>query len=195
MSAKDVFKTNLQSLIHILGLVREEDVFLLGLEAETLASKLAGGNSVFWCGNGGSAAESQHMAAELMGRFKLNRPAMSSIALTTDSSVLTSIGNDFEFADVFKRQVEGLAKSGDTLVVYTTSGNSENIIRALTVAKAKNVRTIAFLAGDGGKAAQLADYSFVVPTEDTPRAQEVHTLMGHSFCEVVERRFSELTDV
>jgi D-sedoheptulose 7-phosphate isomerase len=191
LSAK-LIQENISTLRELLLAIESSTIAELARQAELLAEKLATGHSVLWCGNGGSAAESQHMAAELMGRFKLSRPAMSSIALTTDTSALTAIGNDFDFNDVFKRQVEGIGRSGDTLVVYTTSGNSANILRAVDAAKSLGMFVIGFLAGDGGEAAKIVDFAVVAPTYDTPRAQEIHTLLGHSFCQIIEKKFHAL---
>ena len=154
---------------------------------ETILLSLEAGGKVLWCGNGGSAAEAQHMAAELMGRFNLNRSAIASLALTTDTSFLTGFSNDLGFNKVFSRQVEGLGKSGDVLVAYSTSGNSENVLAGVTQAKAMNIRVITFLGGTGGKMKNLGDIEFFVQSDITPRIQEVHQFLGHAICHEVER--------
>jgi len=148
---------------------------------------IASGNVIFWCGNGGSAADSQHLAAELVGRFKKDRKALRSIALTTDTSVLTCVANDYSYEDIFSRQLEALARSGDVLVVISTSGQSENVLRAIKTAKQLGVKTIALLGKDGGEAKDLADVSLVVPSNSTARIQEAHILIGHILCDLIEQ--------
>ena len=148
------------------------------------------GNKLLVCGNGGSAADAQHLAAELVGRFLVHaRPGLPVIALNTDTSVLTAWANDVGFADVFARQVQALGQPGDALLVISTSGASENLVRALREAKAKGMTTLALLGKGGGAAARLADVPLVVPEHHTPRIQEVHTLVLHLLCELVENEF------
>ena len=151
-----------------------------------LARSLTNDNAVFWCGNGGSAADSQHLAAELVGRFKKDRRPLRSIALTTDASILTSVANDYGYDDIFSRQVEALGRPKDVLVAVSTSGNSESIIRAIKVAKAKGMIAVALLGKDGGKAKNLADYTIIIQSNSTARIQEAHILIGHIFCELIE---------
>lgn len=162
----------------------------MGPEIERAAARLAdclrGGGSVYWCGNGGSAADAQHFAAELIGRFERERRAMASVALTADTSVLTSIGNDYGFADVFRRQVEGLVRNGDVLVGISTSGSSANVLRAVEQARAQGGITIGLLGRDGGAIAPLCDLALVVPGSNTARIQEMHALIGHLLCELIE---------
>lgn len=155
--------------------------------AKFLANSLATDGSLFWCGNGGSAADSQHLAAELVGRFKKDRKALRSISLTTDTSVLTCVANDYSYEDIFSRQLEALARMGDVLVVISTSGNSENVLRALRCAKKVGVKTVALLGKDGGQAKALADMAIVIPSDSTARIQEAHILIGHIFCELIEQ--------
>lgn len=152
-----------------------------------IAGSLSKGGTLFWCGNGGSAADSQHLAAELVGRFKKNRKALRSIALTTDTSVLTCVANDYSYADIFSRQLEALARGGDVLMAISTSGNSENVIRALMCAKELGAKTIALLGKDGGQAKALADLAIVIPSDSTARIQEAHILIGHILCDLIER--------
>ncbi|HQT27601.1 MAG TPA: D-sedoheptulose 7-phosphate isomerase [Burkholderiales bacterium] len=151
-----------------------------------LSRSLADGGTVFWCGNGGSAADSQHLAAELVGRFKKDRSPLRSVALTTDSSVLTCVANDYCYEDIFARQIEALGRKGDVLVGFSTSGNSENILRALKMAKRLELVTVAFLGKGGGACANFADQALIVPSQDTARIQEAHILIGHIVCEMVE---------
>lgn len=154
---------------------------------EHLGESLANGATLFWCGNGGSAADSQHIAAELVGRFKKNRRALRSIALTTDSSVLTCIANDYSYDDIFSRQIEALGKPEDVLVGISTSGNSENVLRAFKVAKEMGLSTVALLGKDGGAANGLADQTLIIPSDSTARIQEAHILIGHILCELIEQ--------
>ncbi|HET7457559.1 MAG TPA: SIS domain-containing protein, partial [Gemmatimonadaceae bacterium] len=141
---------------------------------------------LFFCGNGGSAADAQHMATEYVVRYTRNRRAYPAIALTTDTSLLTAAGNDIGFDLVFARQVEALARTGDLLVIHSTSGNSPNMLRAAEAARAKGVGVLAFSSRDGGALRALADHSVVVPTQRTDRAQEVHLCIEHVICDLVE---------
>ena len=138
-------------------------------------------------GNGGSAADAQHIAAELVGRYKSERKSLSAIALTTDTSVLTAISNDYGFDKVFERQVEGLAKPGDIVIAISTSGNSINVLNGLTLAKDKDCKTIGFSGNSGGNMTELCDINLVVPNKDTPRIQEMHILLGHILCHLIEQ--------
>jgi D-sedoheptulose 7-phosphate isomerase len=154
--------------------------------AEVIIASLRKGGTVAFCGNGGSAADAQHLAGELIGRFLRERPAFSAIALTTDSSILTAIGNDYGFDQVFSRQVEGLLRSGDVLIAISTSGTAQDVIKAVEMAKAKGVFTVAFTNSDGGPLAAQADLPLRVPSKVTARVQEVHITIGHAICDLVE---------
>ncbi len=138
-------------------------------------------------GNGGSAADAQHIAAELVGRYGFDRPSIPSLALTTDTSNLTAIGNDYGYDQVFSRQLEGMGQAGDIFIGISTSGNSQNIINAFESAKKKNIFTVALVGKDGGKMAQQADIALVVPSTATPRIQETHILIGHIICDIIEK--------
>ena len=144
------------------------------------------GGTLMFCGNGGSAADAQHMATEYVVRYMKNRRALAAIALTTDTSLLTAVGNDLGFEQVFARQVEALGKPGDVLVIHSTSGNSPNCLLAAEAARAKGIPVITFASRDGGKLKALSDVSIVVPTERTDRAQEVHLCIEHLICELIE---------
>ena len=144
------------------------------------------GGTLFFCGNGGSAADAQHMATEYVVRYTRNRRAYPAVALTTDTSLLTACANDFGFDEVFARQVEALARPGDLLVIHSTSGNSPNVLRAAEAARAKGVAVLAFSARDGGRLRELADHSVIVPTDRTDRAQEVHLCVEHVICDIIE---------
>lgn len=145
-----------------------------------------GGGTVFFCGNGGSAADAQHLAAEYVVRFRRERRALPAVALTTDTSILTAGGNDFGFDSVFRRQVEALAGPGDLLVLHSTSGNSPNLLEAARAARDRGVATVAFLARGGGRLRELVDHALVVPTGETARAQEMHLTLGHLICDLVD---------
>lgn len=149
---------------------------------------LAQGGKLMFCGNGGSAADSQHLAAELTGRFIKDRRPLGAIALTTDTSALTCVGNDYSFDEVFARQVAGLGRAGDVLVAISTSGNSRNVIRAVEEAKALGVRVIGFLGRDGGFLRAMCDVAIVVPSPVTARIQEAHILIGHTLCGLIEQQ-------
>jgi D-sedoheptulose 7-phosphate isomerase len=149
------------------------------------------GGTLFFCGNGGSAADAQHIATEYVVRYTRNRAAYPAVALTTDTSLLTAAANDFGFDEVFARQVDALAKSSDLLVIHSTSGSSPNVLRAAAAARAKKVPVLAFSARDGGKLRALADHSVVIPTARTDRAQELHLCVEHLICDYVERLLAE----
>jgi D-sedoheptulose 7-phosphate isomerase len=152
---------------------------------------LVAGGKVLWCGNGGSAADAQHLAAEFVGRFQRERRGLASIALTTDSSVLTSIANDYGFNAIFRRQVEALGRPGDALVGISTSGNSANVCAALEEARALGLYTVALTGGSGGRMAEFADALLCVPSKVTARVQEAHIFCGHVLCDLVETAMQE----
>lgn len=154
--------------------------------ADALVATLARGGRIYVCGNGGSAADAQHFAAELTGRYRRERRPLPAVALTTDSSALTCIGNDYAFADVFLRQVEALVREGDAVVGITTSGNSENVLRALEAAKRLGAHTVALTGHGGGKVTGVADQTLVVPSDTTARIQEMHILFIHMICERID---------
>ncbi|MFN9577308.1 MAG: SIS domain-containing protein [Gemmatimonadota bacterium] len=154
--------------------------------AHMVRETLARGGTLFFCGNGGSAADAQHMATESVVRYVKNRKALPAIALTTDTSLLTAAGNDFGFETVFARQVEALCKPGDLLIIHSTSGNSPNVLRAAEAARGKGVEVLALSARDGGKLKPLATHNVIVPTDRTDRAQELHLCIQHVICEMAE---------
>lgn len=148
---------------------------------------VSGGGTLLFCGNGGSAADAQHMATEYVVRYTRSRRAYPAIALTTDTSLLTAAANDMGFESVFARQVDALARPGDLLVIHSTSGNSPNVLKAAAAAREKGVRVLAFSARDGGELRALADHCVIVPTSRTDRAQELHLCIEHLICDFVER--------
>lgn len=144
------------------------------------------GNKLFFFGNGGSAADAQHLAAEFINRYVMDRPPLPAIALTTDTSILTSISNDFAFNEVFAKQIRALGQKGDVAIGISTSGTSANIIKAFEVAKEMEIKTVALTGNDGGVLAKMADITLIVSSTSTPRIQETHILVGHILCEMVE---------
>ncbi|WP_115071195.1 SIS domain-containing protein [Synechococcus sp. UW179B] len=154
-----------------------------------MAKALRQSGTIYLCGNGGSAADCQHIAAELVGRFQLNGNAIRAIALTTDTSILTSIANDFGYHYVFTRQLEAFLCPQDILMVLSTSGNSVNIVEALKFARTKDVTTIAFLGVRGGDALSHSDYSLIIPSNETSKIQEMHIMIGHILCQILEAEF------
>lgn len=150
---------------------------------------LANGNKVIFCGNGGSAADSQHLSAELMGRYKFDRNPMPAMSLTTDTSALTAIGNDYGYECVFSRPLKGIGKKGDVLVGISTSGNSKNIVNAFDAAKQMGIVTVAFTGHSGGKMKEIADITLNVPSDTTNNIQEMHIACGHIICGIVENHF------
>lgn len=158
--------------------------------AQACINAIKSGNKIMFCGNGGSAADSQHLAAELVGRYKINRPALASVALTTDTSILTAVGNDFGYDTIFERQIEGIGKKGDVLVGLSTSGNSKNVLLAMDKAKALGITTIAFTGEKGGKMKDKADFAINVPSDTTNHIQEMHIAVGHIICGIIEKECS-----
>lgn len=158
--------------------------------ATVCINALRAGGTVWTCGNGGSAAEAQHFAAELVGRYKREREALRAVCLSDNIATLTSVSNDYEFAEVFARQVRGMAKNGDVLLAFSTSGNSENVLRAAEAARILGVTVIALTGAGGGKLAAACDIAIRVPAEDTPLIQEVHLAVVHVLCDLIETAFA-----
>ncbi|WP_295271235.1 D-sedoheptulose 7-phosphate isomerase [Veillonella sp.] len=168
-----------------------EEMDVIQLMAERCKEALKAGNKVLFCGNGGSAADAQHLAAELIGRFQKERRSLASIALTTDTSILTAVANDYGYDEVFARQVEGLGRSGDVLIGISTSGNSANVVKAALKARDTGMHTIAFTGEGGGKLKDICDITFAVPSKVTARIQEMHIMVGHIICELVEEEYDK----
>lgn len=156
--------------------------------ANRVSDCLAAGGKVLWLGNGGSAADSQHLAAELVGRYTRERPGLASIALTTDTSILTAVGNDYGFEQIFARQIDALCQAGDVVMGLSTSGNSPNVIAALRLARERRAVTVGFTGADGGALLTIADHCFTVPSKVTARIQEAHILIGHLICDWAEAK-------
>jgi D-sedoheptulose 7-phosphate isomerase len=158
----------------------------LVLFAEKISQAFTADRKLMICGNGGSAADAQHIAAEFVNRFMLERPPLPAIALTTDTSVITSIGNDYSFDDIFSKQIKAIGMEGDVLLAISTSGNSGNVISAVKAARGVGIYTVVFTGGDGGRVRSLADMALVVKSNTTARIQEAHGLAGHLICQLVD---------
>jgi D-sedoheptulose 7-phosphate isomerase len=183
-------KSIINSAIDLNKLVLQNDTLLGQIKTvtEVLTQCFESGNKVMFCGNGGSAADAQHLAAEFSGRFYLDRKALPAEALHCNSSYLTAVANDYSYDLIYSRLLEGIGKHGDVLVGITTSGNSKNIINAFETAKEKGIITIGLTGESGGKMEILSDYLINVPSTDTPRIQEAHIMIGHIICELVESK-------
>lgn len=168
---EDFIKRNTSSLIHL---------------AEHLSKAFTNSKKLLICGNGGSAADAQHLAAEFVNRFQLERKPLPALALTTDTSIITSVANDYSYDEVFSKQINALGVQGDILLAISTSGRSENVLSAIRTAKKKGLYTVGFIGGDGGEMWRLVDLALVVKSDQTPRVQETHILAGHLICELVD---------
>ena len=183
---KDYISNAVNENISLQKIVDKELSSQIIVFAEIISKCLLSGNTIFWCGNGGSAADSQHMAAEFVVRFKSNRRALKSVALTTDTSIITSIVNDFSSKEIFSRQIEAIANQGDILFSLSTSGMSENIIHAIEKCKEKKICTLSLLGNNGGTVGKISDFSIIVPSKITARIQEMHIMICHLLCEIIE---------
>ncbi|MGE5098778.1 MAG: SIS domain-containing protein [Deltaproteobacteria bacterium] len=184
---REHFSAGLRDLAHLAAAVADQMGPALERALALVRETVRGGGTLFFCGNGGSAADAQHIATEYVVRYMRDRRAYPAVALTTDTSLLTAAANDFGFEAVFARQVEALARPGDLLIIHSTSGNSPNVLAAAKAARTKGVRVLAFSARDGGALRSLADHTVVIPTPRTDRAQELHLCIEHLICELVER--------
>jgi D-sedoheptulose 7-phosphate isomerase len=170
----------------------KENVTLVAEVSKLIADVFNEGKKLIIFGNGGSACDASHIAAEFVNRFKRDRPGLPAIALNTDMAVITSIANDYDYSEIFARQIKTLADSGDIVIAISTSGNSKNILKAVDVAKKKGLKIIAFTGLKGDRFASKSDYAFVVPSDDTPRIQETHITIGHVICQIVEEILFEV---
>lgn len=161
---------------------------VVGQAAEEMVTCLKNGNKIILAGNGGSAADAQHFAGEIVGRFMMERKALAAVSLCVDPSVMTCIGNDYGYDAVFERQLQGIGREGDVLIAISTSGNSKNLINAVSLAKEMNMKSVGFLGKNGGKLKDMCDYALVVPSDSTPRIQEIHTFTVHVLCEFIEQK-------
>ncbi len=188
MSGAERAREGLEALAALAARVAGEHASAIAAIAERYEVALRAGGTLFFAGNGGSAADAQHLATEYVVRYQTSRPALRALALTTDTSLLTACANDMGFDEVFARQLDALARPGDVLSLHSTSGESPNVIRAAQAARARGVTVIALLGKSGGHLAELADVALVVPSDDTARIQELHLAIEHVVCGMVEER-------
>lgn len=188
MSDAERLRQGLDALAELAAQVAAEQMEVAAAIADRYEAALRGGGTLFFAGNGGSAADAQHIAAEYVVRFQSNRHPLRALALTTDTSLLTAAANDMGFDEVFARQVEAHAAPGDVLILHSTSGESPNVLRAAQAARARGVAVVAFLGKGGGALRELADVALVVPADNTARIQEIHLALEHVICELVEER-------
>tara|TARA_B110000238_G_scaffold42677_1_gene45703 strand:+ start:1342 stop:1920 length:579 start_codon:yes stop_codon:yes gene_type:complete len=190
MEFKSIISSHIEEHKNVINSFDDEIINKIEQVSNILVNVLSNGNTIFWCGNGGSAGDSQHLAAELIGRYKKDRRPLKSLALTTDSSAITCIANDYSYEKVFERQIEGLGVNGDALIGITTSGNSANVINALSKCSEIGVTSICLLGKDGGVAKSVADHSIIVESDSTARIQEMHIMIGQIFCDLIEHGLS-----
>ena len=187
MSYRELIESNVETLVGLAQRISKHDFHAVELLGRTIAKTLKGGGTVFWSGNGGSAADAQHLSAELIGRLVSNRAPLSSVALNSDVAAITCIANDFGYENIFSRQLDGLASSRDLLIVLSTSGESANVLEALHAAKRLKLSSAALLGKGGGSAKSIAEIEIVVDSMETARIQEIHKLIGHTACQIAER--------
>ena len=184
---KDIIRASIAVKENILS--NEQLLKTVNDSIEVIINAFRNGNRIYFCGNGGSAADAQHLAAEFSGRFYTDRNALPAEALHCNTSYLTAVANDYSYDVIYSRLIEGIANKGDVLVGLSTSGNSGNIVKAFEVARKKGVVTIGFTGDSGGKMASLSDHLINIPSKDTPRIQESHITLGHIICQLVEERY------
>ena len=186
---QDLIRRNISDSITVKQELLQNDAIIVDITkvADLIVEAFNNGNKLLFCGNGGSAADAQHLAAEFSGRYYLNRPPLHAEALHTDTSFMTAVSNDFSFDEVYARLIQGIGKQGDILIGMSTSGNSKNVIKALEEAKKKNLITIGFTGKANGNMKPYCDYLINIPSDDTPRIQECHLMLGHAICELVEK--------
>ena len=188
MENLELIKNRLKTSAEVKNNIAQDEQILEQILAivEVIVKAFNAGNAVYFCGNGGSAADAQHLAAEFSGRFYLDRKPLPSEALHCNSSFVTAVGNDYGYENIYSRLIEGVGKPGDVLIGISTSGNSANIIKAFTMAKNKDMITVGFVGQSGGKMLGTTDFIIQIPSSDTPRIQEAHITVGHIICELVE---------
>lgn len=186
---QDLIRRNISDSISVNQKLLKNDTILTEITkvVDLIVEAFNNGNKLLFCGNGGSAADAQHLAAEFSGRYYLNRPPLHAEALHTDTSFMTAVSNDFSFDEVYARLIQGIGKQGDILIGMSTSGNSKNVIKALEEAKKKNIITIGFTGKTNGNMKPYCDFLINIPSDDTPRIQECHLMLGHAICELVEK--------
>lgn len=191
---KTIFENSIKKSIQLKNNILKDNEILKSVESivDEIVKTFNSGGKVFFCGNGGSAADAQHLAAELSGRFYIDRPALYAEALHVNTSYITAISNDYGYDIIYSRLIEGFTKKGDILIGISTSGNSKNVVNALIKAKELDVLTISLTGNNGGKMKEISDYNINIPTTETPRIQECHILLGHIICQLVESKMFSL---
>lgn len=189
MNNKESIVNQIKESIEVKTSIMNDDAILELIEkaSEEIVNCYKNGHMILLCGNGGSAADAQHIAGEMVAKFRIDRKALSALAFNTNSSVVTAIGNDYEYDRIFERQVEAFGHEGDVLISITTSGQSESVVRAINKAKEMKIKTVTLTGKDGGKCKSISDYPIIVPSNDTPRIQESHITIGHIICDIVEK--------
>tara|TARA_A100001037_G_scaffold266767_1_gene259168 strand:- start:118 stop:684 length:567 start_codon:yes stop_codon:yes gene_type:complete len=188
MSTKSILNS-LEEHINLSNEIKLNYIEKINSITNVIYSTITNNNNIFWCGNGGSASDAQHIAAEFVGRFSKNRQPLNSISLNTDTSVITCIANDFGYENIFARQLEALSKKNDLLICFSTSGNSRNIIKAIEYAKNNNLKIITFLGKTGGNCSGLTEYEILIPSNTTARIQEMHITIAHIICEIIDDKY------
>ncbi|MDB0063128.1 D-sedoheptulose 7-phosphate isomerase [Crocinitomicaceae bacterium] len=186
---KSFIQAKIQSSIHLKTKLMTDDALMEKVSelSAVLVDCFKNGNKVYWCGNGGSAADAQHLSAELSGRYYFDRPPLNSEALHVNTSYITAVANDYSFDEIYARAIQAFGSKGDVLIGMSTSGNSGNVLRALERARELGITTVAFTGETGGKMMDAADFLINIPSTDTPRIQECHMLIGHTLCEIIEK--------
>lgn len=180
---------NINEHLTTLNTIKDKDLKNILKFYNIILASIKKKGTIFWCGNGGSASDSQHLAAELIGRYKSNRKPLKSISLNSDTSVLTCISNDFGYENIFSRQLEGIANQNDVLIIISTSGNSKNIINAVKFAKKKKIKVLGLLGKNGGVCKNLIKNKIIINSNNTARIQEMHIMIGHIICDLIEEQF------
>lgn len=186
----EMVKKNIQESINLKTELLNDEVILnnSSLIAEKIIECYNRGNKVFFCGNGGSFADAQHLSAELSGRFYFDRDPLEVVLLASNVSYLTAVGNDYSYSDIFSREIKSSVKEGDVLICFSTSGKSKNVIKAIEVARLKGAYVVSFIGNDGGEMKDISDVNLIIPSNNTARIQECHTLLGHTILEIVENK-------
>jgi D-sedoheptulose 7-phosphate isomerase len=190
MNPEEIYKQSVKNHKDALALLEAQQATMISI-ADIFCDAIGKGAKLMFMGNGGSAADAQHLAAEFVGRFKKNRSPWAALALTTNTSTITAIGNDFGFENIFVRQIEALGKPGDVVIGISTSGDSQNVLLGVEKAKQLKMKTIGFLGKDGGSLKRMVDTALLISSSDTPRVQEMHILAGHILCEIVEQKITD----
>lgn len=189
MRKLDLIAENINEHLTTLNTIKDKDLKNILEFYNIILASIKKKGTIFWCGNGGSASDSQHLAAELIGRYKSNRKPLKSISLNSDTSVLTCISNDFGYENIFSRQLEGIANHNDVLIIISTSGNSKNIINAIKLAKKKKIKVLGLLGKNGGACKNLIKNKIIINSNNTARIQEMHIMIGHIICDLIEEQF------